>query len=204
MLNSEQTEILEQVIFLLFKLRNDQSIDNWERKRERELAKILRLKSKEAHEHKTQSFNLTDDEENKCILKFTEKEILQMHKKLRIVIRELGCAVYARKRTTGRYNCSYEIRFNRGGFKISASGRTREEAKQRFIEKSKLAEVQKEYATPTIPKTFDGFAMYWFENFHKRKVADRTYDHDIKLYNRHIKERFGSLALTVSGLSSAR
>lgn len=120
-----------------------------------------------------------------------------MPKKLRIVIRELGCAVYARKRTTGRYNCSYEIRFNRGGFKISASGRTKEEAKQRFIEKAKLAEAQKEYSTPAVPKDFDGFAMYWFENFHKRKVGDRTYDHDIKLYNRHIVKRFGKLKLNV-------
>lgn len=44
-----------------------------------------------------------------------------------------------------------------------------------------------------IPTNFDKFSLYWFENFHKRKVADRTYDHDIKLYNRHIKERFGKL-----------
>ena len=36
MLNQEQTQILEQAIFLLFRLRNDQSVENWEEKNVRE------------------------------------------------------------------------------------------------------------------------------------------------------------------------
>lgn len=46
MLNYEQTQILEQVIFLLFKLRNDQSVDNWEVKREREFNKLYNVQEK--------------------------------------------------------------------------------------------------------------------------------------------------------------
>lgn len=39
MLNQEQTQILEQAIFLLFRLRNEQSIDNWEVHREQNFFK---------------------------------------------------------------------------------------------------------------------------------------------------------------------
>lgn len=40
MLNIEQTQNLEQAIFLLLKLRNEQSIENWEVNREREFSKL--------------------------------------------------------------------------------------------------------------------------------------------------------------------
>lgn len=42
MLNHDQTQILEQAIFLLFQLRNEQSIENWEVNREREFAKLFK------------------------------------------------------------------------------------------------------------------------------------------------------------------
>lgn len=118
-----------------------------------------------------------------------------MPKKLRITIRELGYTVYARKRTTGKYNCSYEIRFNRNGFKISASGKTKEEAKKRFIEKAKIINEQKDDYATTVPNDFDGFAMYWFENFHKRKVIEKTYNNNLGTYNRHIKAKLDKYLL---------
>lgn len=122
-------------------------------------------------------------------LEFTEKETSKMPKTIRLVIRELNYTVYARKRTTGRYKCSYEIRFNRKGYHISASGRSKEEAKQRFIEK--VNEIESANSDiPSVPTNFDKFAMYWFENFHKRKVVARTYNPNIQLYYRHIKARF--------------
>ena len=42
MLNHEQTQILEQAIVLLFRLRDDQSVENWEVQREREFAKTYK------------------------------------------------------------------------------------------------------------------------------------------------------------------
>ncbi|MDE5722204.1 MAG: site-specific integrase [Clostridia bacterium] len=42
MLNNEQTQILEQAIFLLFKLRNDQSVEKWEEKRTQEFEKFIK------------------------------------------------------------------------------------------------------------------------------------------------------------------
>lgn len=138
----------------------------------------------------TNSTSQTQDWAENRFLKFTEKEILQMPKKIRIVIRECDCTVYARKRTTGRYKCSYEIQFNRKGYHISASGRTKEEAKARFIAKAKALDIQQGNGAISVPTNFDKFANYWFENFHKRKVGANTFEHDIKLYKRHIKERF--------------
>lgn len=118
-----------------------------------------------------------------------------MPKRFRKTFRIQGCTAHVRKRQTGRYNCSYEIRYAKNPYNkhpISASGTTLEEAKARFIEKLNNY-IPQDDSVPAVPTTFDGFAMYWFENFHRRKVCENTYDHDIKLYNRHVKERFGKL-----------
>lgn len=196
MLNQEQTQILEQAIILLFRLRDEQSIDNWENERARKFGELTRpiLTIKEDYENDENGDEPLSDKDFKGFLKFTEKEILQMPKRLRISIRELNCTVYARKRNTGRYKSSYEIRFNRNGFNISASGRTKEQARKRFIEKARIAEEQQACAASTVPKGFHDFALYWFEKFHKRKVSEKTFDHDIKLYFRHIKDRFAKFA----------
>ena len=132
--------------------------------------------------------------ENRLLL-FTEKEIMKMPKRFRKTFRIQGCTAHVRKRQTGRFNCSYEIRYAKNPYNkhpISASGTTLEEAKARFIEKLNNY-IPQDDSVPAVPTTFDGFAMYWFENFHRRKVCENTYDHDIKLYNRHVKERFGKL-----------
>lgn len=125
-------------------------------------------------------------------LKFTDKEIMKMPKKLRASFRLQGHSVHYRKRTNGRYNCSYEIRYAKKPFDkspITASGTTLEEAKKRFLEKlNNYAEDEENKSN--IPKNFHLFSMYWFENFHQRKVSYITYEHDIKLYNRHIKKHF--------------
>lgn len=195
MLNKEQQQDLEKAIMLLFRLRNSLSVENWEEKRGREFSKQFSQKEalqKNLHNEKADDGAFAPPpliEDNDRFLKFTEKELIQMPKKLRIVIRELGYAVYARKRTTGRYNCSYEIRFNRSGYKISASGSTKEEAKKRFIEKAKLTETQTDGFAPAIPADFDGFVRYWFDNFHKAKVKEKTYTNNLNLYGRHVKAR---------------
>lgn len=129
------------------------------------------------------------------LLKFTEKEIMPLSKTFKREFRAQGCTAHIRKRSDGRYNCSYEIRYNRNGYNISASATTLEKAKERFIEKLILADKEKENPQSKIPTNFDAFATYWFENFHKRKVKGNTYEESVKLYNRHIKPKFGNLAL---------
>lgn len=47
------------------------------------------------------------------LLAFTEKEIIQMPKNIRKTFRIQGNAVHVRKRTDGRYKCSYEIRYSK-------------------------------------------------------------------------------------------
>lgn len=138
--------------------------------------------------------NITTVSENR-LLKFTEKEIIQMPKTLKKEFRAQGCIAHIRKRTDGRYKCSYEIRYNRNGYHISASATTLEEAKKRFIEKLILAEDERKNPQSKIPTNFHAFSTYWFENFHKRKVKENTYEESIKLYNRHIRAKFGNFAL---------
>lgn len=198
MLNQEQTQILEQAIILLFRLRNEQSIDNWERERARQFEElhrpIINLKEIDSTENINDENGGTplSDKDFKGFLNFTEKEILKMPKPFRKIFRVDGNKAHVRKRADGRYKCSFEIRYAKKPYNkhpISASGATLEIAKARFIEKLNNYVPQDDTA-PTVPKDFHEFAMYWLEKIHKRKVKEKTYDHDIKLYNRHIKERF--------------
>lgn len=199
MLNYEQTQILEQAIFLLFRLRNEQSIENWERERARQFGElhrpIINLKEIDSKE-------ITNDEENggtplsdkdfKGFLKFTEKEILKMPKPFRKIFRVDGNKAHVRKRADGRYKCSFEIRYAKKPYNkhpISASGATLEIAKARFIEKLNNYIPQDDTA-PTVPKDFHGFALYWFENFHKRKVAENTFKKDFTAYHKYIENVF--------------
>lgn len=46
------------------------------------------------------------------------------------------------------------------------------------------------YDEVSVPTNFDKFAMYWFENFNKRKVADGTYKKNLDTYKRDIQKKF--------------
>ncbi len=41
-----------------------------------------------------------------------------------------------------------------------------------------------------VPKTFNAFAQYYFENFRKKKVAERTFVKDMERYRKHILPYF--------------
>lgn len=138
--------------------------------------------------------NTSPDESGNGRLKLTEQEILQMPKNVRKKFRIQGREVRYRIRRNGRYVHSVELIYTRDGYNVSASGRTIEIAKQRFIEKISAA-TPKEKAMLTVPTNFDAFAMYWFENFHKRKVKENTYRESIRLYNRHVKQAFEKYAV---------
>lgn len=136
------------------------------------------------------------ESENRHVLSFTEKEIMKMPKSVKKHFRIHGHTVHYRKRNNGRYNCSYELRYAKKPYDkhpISASGTTLEEAKAKFIEKLNQYIPQADIPdTPVIPTSFDGFALYWFENFHKPKVGEKTFKNNFSLYNRHIKEKLAN------------
>ena len=155
------------------------------------LEKIEQLEKNYTPPHNVSLLTTTESR----FLKFDEKEIFKMPKTFRKQFRAQGCTAHIRKRTDGRYNCSYEIRYNKNGYHISASGTTLEVAKARFIEKLNNTTPQEKNYDITIPNNFDKFAVYWFENFHKRKVSEKTYKNNMRIYNRHIKPKFASLAL---------
>lgn len=73
----------------------------------------------------------------------------------------------------------------------SIYGRTREEIELKL--NKRLKETKKKTKTKeqfNIPTNFDKFAQYWFENFHKRKVAAETYKKNLDTYNRNIQKEF--------------
>ncbi len=135
------------------------------------------------------------NEENNRILKFTEKEVSKLPMNFRKHFKINNYYVSARKRIRGKNSYSIEIRYRheKDGYNISASGRTVEEAKAKFIEKVNLMELN--IANSKIPTTFEKFAMYYFENFKKRKVAPQTYKNDLQRIYRHIIPVFGDIHL---------
>lgn len=126
-------------------------------------------------------------------LKFSDKEISKMPKTFRKEFRVEGCTAHVRKRCDDRYRCSYEIRYRRNGYNVTASATTLEEAKQKFIEKLHQADQQKPIKVNdghTVPTTFNEFAYFWFEHFHKRKVAERTYKNNMWRFRRALQQPF--------------
>lgn len=202
MLSREQTQILEQAIFLLFRLRDEQSQENWEITHTREVAnKFLKGGEKEKAANVRQTTDENGGEvftspplinDNIGFLEFTPQEILKMPKKFRNCFRTHGCTVpYRERKGDGRYRLSYEARYARKPFNnppISVSAPTKAELKARFIEKLNNYVVQDDTAI-AVPTSFDGFAMYWFENFHKAKVIEKTYKNNIGIYHRHIQDK---------------
>ena len=107
-----------------------------------------------------------------------------------------GCTAHIRKRPSGKNTFSYQIRYRRNGYNVSASGKTIEEAKEKFLEK--LNEVDRHGGTTKtngVPNVFGDFAEYYFEKFYKRRVSEATYKNTLNRYNNHIKPTFGTKKL---------
>ncbi len=126
------------------------------------------------------------------ILEFTQKEISKMPKFFRTLIKIEGVRAHIRQRIRNN-SINYEIRFRARGYNISASGVTREDAKARFIQKLNDRKNGIKPVAPDVPKTFDKFALYYFENFRKRKVKPITYKNDVWRLNKYILPQFGSM-----------
>ncbi len=155
----------------------------------------LRVVSSTQTETKTPDAGTSDeDEHNVAFFTFTEQEIQKMPKKFRRYFRINGRWVTMRRRKRGRTSCSYEIRYRRDGYNISAGGKTEELATERFIRK--LHELETGVQQSKAPTTFHAFAMFYFENYRKRKVKPLTYKNDLMRYNNHIKNLFPSVPLS--------
>lgn len=117
-----------------------------------------------------------------------------MPKKFRELLKINGRWVSIRERRRGKTSLSFEIRYRRDGYNISVSAKTEERARDRFIEK--LNEIEhNEDSSVKVPTNFHAFAMYYFENFRKRKIVKSTYDSDILRYKRYIYEPLGKFSI---------
>lgn len=140
-------------------------------------------------ESPTVSGTLSTKEEEKPVhngtIKFTEKEMNLMPKWMRKQLNINGRIVYCRKRIRGRNSCSIELRYRRDGYNISVSGPDIETVKERFIKKAAEVERANPYGIK-VPFRFREFAMFYFENFRKKKVAEKTYKNDLSRLRKYI------------------
>lgn len=167
MLNQEQTQILEQAIFLLFRLRNDQAVENWEEKREREF------------KHYTE--DLENDGAFEIIL---SKRRNQMPRKYRPLFTEQWFKDHTRQKANG----VYEIRCSINKVPISGSSKNLDIAVQRFLENLVQTDRNAEKKKPAVQRvTFIEFAEKWFELVKKPTVKANTYQSYLDVYYKHIK-----------------
>lgn len=117
-----------------------------------------------------------------------------MPKTIRKEFRTNGLRAHIRKRIRGN-SINYEIRCRRNGYNISASGVTIEEAKERFITRLHIEQQDNSAAACNVPTVFDKFALYYFENFRKRKVTENTYKKDFDRLKAHILPHFCGIRL---------
>lgn len=124
-------------------------------------------------------------------LEFTQKEISSMPQKYRKMFRVGKLRAYMRERRRGG-SINYEVRCRMDNINISAGGTTKEEARQRFIEKLNALE----HGVKTTPTKFGDFIEFYFENFRKRKVAANTYKADYDRVKKHILPALGEMRLS--------
>ncbi len=123
-------------------------------------------------------------------VEFTEKEILQMPKKIQrlLILNRKRCHI--RTKPCGK-GVTYEIRYRRDGYNVYANGKTIELAKENFLRKIKTAK-PKDYGADgrDVPTTFTAFALFYFEAFRKEKVTEYTYKMDEARLKKHLLPRF--------------
>lgn len=124
-------------------------------------------------------------------LKFTDKEISKMQKRYQNLFRVGRLRAYIREKKHEK-TVTYEARCRMDGIIISAGGRTKEEAKLRFIEKLNKSEI-KEKKPPVL---LGDFIKFYFETFRKRKVTESTYKKDVDRVKKHILPALGNLRLS--------
>ena len=141
------------------------------------------------------SFEGKEQDNEEVFWKFSAKEISSMPKTFRKEFRTEGCTAHIRKRRSGKNNWNYEIRYRRNGYNITVSSNYLDEAKRKFIEKLHYIDKHGTENENAVPSTMDAFSMYFFENFHKRKVAQSTYRIALNQYKNHVLPHFGDMPI---------
>ena len=144
---------------------------------------------------KITGFESREQDNEEVFWKFSAKEISSMPKTFRKEFRTEGCTAHVRKRRSGKNNCNYEIRYRRNGYNITVSSNYLDEAKRKFIEKLHYIDKHGTEKENTVPSTMDAFSMYFFENFHKRKVVQSTYRIALNQYKNHVLPHFGDMPI---------
>ena len=121
---------------------------------------------------------------------FTEKELFNMPLQFRKEYRMDGTVVRCRKRPTGYNKFTYEMRYRRDGYNVTATAKTLDECKKKFLQKLKDADKQNKRKIKQNSTIFGNFAIYYFENFKKRKVVEETYKTDLRKLNCYIMPFF--------------
>lgn len=130
------------------------------------------------------------------VLAFSRKEIDSMPRTFRKQFRTKGITAHVRKRPSGKHKCNFEIRCQVNLQKIAVSSNSLEDAKRKFIKR--LEEIDAgviQQKNNGVPTTFDKFANYYFEKFHKRKVSASTYRVAMSNYKNHVLPHFGDIPL---------
>lgn len=95
-----------------------------------------------------------------------------------------------RTHPSGKNTVTYEIRFRRDGYEISASGKTIELAKANFLSKCKAADIKEKNTPSKVPTTFNAFANYYFKTFRAEKVTAATLKNDNARYKKYLHPTF--------------
>lgn len=113
----------------------------------------------------------------------TPQEISQM------IINLPGVSIGTVPRSDGRYQ----------GYIVDQNGRTYAYGKsveevavklKRYLQYGTPKKKKKENTQNGIPTTFTAFSMYYFENFRKKKVTEKTYYSDCRRFERYLKPYF--------------
>ena len=137
-------------------------------------------------------------------VEFTEKEILQMPKHFQrlIILDKKRCRL--RVRASGENTTTYQIRYRRDGYNVSACGKTIELAKANFLKKIKSAKPKANVKKGEIPTTFHSFAMHYFTTKRIRLVVEDTYKKDLSRYKLYLQPYFKETPLAKITLSDCQ
>lgn len=138
----------------------------------------------------------TSENEEEGFVYFTDQEILQMPKNFKklILCNRKRCRL--RIHESGKNTTTYEIRYRRDGYELSACGKTIEIAKAKMIEKMKTAKPKpKERSAYDVPTKFRAFSEYYNEKFRKRKIAAETYYKNNNRFQNNIYPILGDMEI---------
>lgn len=127
-------------------------------------------------------------------LKFTQREISKMPKTFKKEFILNGAVAHVIKRPSGKRTFIYEIRYRRNGYNISASAKSLEEAKKKFIDK--LVEETANAAQRAVSaRSVRKIAEEWLE-IRRPRICEGTYRNYTSYFGRFISPLIGDKDIT--------